>query len=208
MANKKNSVAAFTQSTKSFGNFTGEDGYEQFCTMLEEMVTLATENGVPNLTATPLCHQLLSRGDIRDSGAGLSISITSLMDVLGSLLGNKYGDNLTGQVSDGYHTFDELYEHRCTLFVCLMGMAQLDSGNFPVKDIWFSTTHHDGTSHAGYVLAGMSTIHGDVSYHLNELLYRPYLETAGIKELETAPDWDGHTSHDVLDRLVQTFINN
>lgn len=64
----------------------------------------------------------------------------------------------TGQVSDGYHTFDELYQHRCMLFCALMFSNPAIS--------WVSSIHHDGTMMADWFIAGMDLPTGRVTYHL------------------------------------------
>lgn len=103
-----------------------------------------------------------------------------------------------GEVSDGYHTFDELYEHRCTLFLalmaCLPGIA------------WISTLHDDGTSFDGWFVAGMHLPTGDVTYHIPAGMWSIACDT-GAKCLERAPKWDGHTSADVVKR-VQAWLAN
>ena len=97
-----------------------------------------------------------------------------------------------GQVSDGYHTFDELYMHRNTLFLLLMSQN---------RDIsWASKTHKDGTKYDGWFVAGMRLATGDVSYHMPDQLW-PCIERMGIHNNEQ-PEWDGHTSEDVLLRLM------
>ena len=103
----------------------------------------------------------------------------------------------TGKISDGYHTFDELYEHRCLLFILLM---QCNPGRS-----WRSWQHSDGSMFDGWFIAGMSipTPNGEkqVTYHLPvrlaELLYGK-----SIKVLDKAPEWDGHTPGDVVERLA------
>jgi hypothetical protein len=56
----------------------------------------------------------------------------------------------TNEISDGYHTFGELYEHRAALFVALINRC---------TDIpsWISHQHHDGTMFNGYFIAGMKS---------------------------------------------------
>ena len=44
----------------------------------------------------------------------------------------------TGKISDGYHTFDELYAHRCTLFSAVMKSNKHLS--------WKSFFHDDGSN--------------------------------------------------------------
>ena len=96
-----------------------------------------------------------------------------------------------GQVSDGYHTFDELYDHRHALFVTLM--------NSHPELSWKSRQHEDGTMFAGdWFIAGMNLPSGDISYHLEGRFW----EMARVQALDFAPAWDGHTAADVLVRLV------
>lgn len=96
----------------------------------------------------------------------------------------------TGQVSDGYHTFDELYAHRVRLFSALMNVCALSA--------WWSRTHHDGSVWEGWILAGIETPAGTVTYHLPESEI-PFLP--GHTELPVGKEWDGHTADDVLERL-------
>ena len=95
-----------------------------------------------------------------------------------------------GQVSDGYHTFDELYKHRILLFIALMEELYGIS--------WWSRKHADGTEWDGWIIAGIHLTTGDITYHLSAD-YVALLD--GIRCLEKAPAWDGHTSDDVLQRL-------
>jgi hypothetical protein len=97
-----------------------------------------------------------------------------------------------GEVSDGYHTFDELYEHRHALFLALMAcLPQL---------AWLSSKHHDDSEMEGWFIAGLELPTGDVSYHLPNRLMGAAMQT-GAKVLERGKEWDGHTSTDVILRL-------
>lgn len=95
-----------------------------------------------------------------------------------------------GDVSDGYHTFNELYAHRVRLFSTLMNA-------YPHLS-WWSHVHSDGEHYDGWILAGIDTPAGSISYHLpeTEIKFLP----AGT-ELEIGKEWDGHEAADVLDRL-------
>ena len=97
----------------------------------------------------------------------------------------------TGEVSDGYHTFDDLYAHRCRLFVTLMRLQTY-------RAFW-SHRHSDGSTYEGWILAGIMTQAGWVTYHLPE---SEIANLTMVRELERAPEWDGHTSDDVLERLL------
>lgn len=102
-------------------------------------------------------------------------------------------DANTGEISDGYHTFNELYDHRCHLFVALMRSHP--------KLSWRANNHHDGTSHPQWFIAGMHLPTGDISYHLPLWMWE-MLDGCGIKTSLRAPEWDGHTSADVVKRLA------
>ncbi len=108
------------------------------------------------------------------------------------------------QVSDGYHTFRELYAHRFRLFIALCKMifkAQLSNLTLD-KDrylIWRAKKHEDGTMYTGMFVMGISIIKGQqLSYHLPLTLWN---DTWFARELQHAPHFDGHTSDDVLERL-------
>jgi hypothetical protein len=96
-------------------------------------------------------------------------------------------------VSDGFHTFDELYEHRCALFLALM------ASNPEIS--WIAPCHHDNTKLEGWFVAGMNLPTGDVTYHLPNRLW--FLAcTASVITVPVAPPWDGHAGVDVVERLL------
>jgi hypothetical protein len=104
----------------------------------------------------------------------------------------------TGKVSDGYHTFDELYDHRCLLFLALQDAwcNQVLYGE-PCDCTWKSRRHHDGTAFDGWFIAGLTLPQGQITYHISE----KYWDLCKAAERDTAPEWDGHTAQDVIDRL-------
>lgn len=95
-----------------------------------------------------------------------------------------------GKISDGHHTFDELYAHRIMLFIALMKCNKYIS--------WKSKKHDDDTSFDGWFVAGMKLVSGDITYHIPDKFW-DMLED--INTLEKAPHFDGHTSDDVIKRL-------
>jgi hypothetical protein len=101
----------------------------------------------------------------------------------------------TGKVSDSYHTFDELYDHRCLLFLAFQAMVHRDTQ--PYSGAWKSRNHHDGSGYDGWFIAGFALPQGQISYHIPD----HYWELCAAPERETAPEWDGHTSADVVERL-------
>ena len=99
----------------------------------------------------------------------------------------------SNEVSDGFHTFGELYEHRCLLFIALMTTNKLNS--------WASKYHHDGTGFEGWFIAGMNLPYAStITYHIPDRLWS-LIEKNDLIVLERAPEWDGHTSQDCLNRL-------
>lgn len=104
---------------------------------------------------------------------------------------------INGETSDGYHTFNELYEHRHALFILLA-----TTRDFAGK-AWMSIGHEDGSEMEGWFIAGIHLPSGDVSYHLPMRLWSECQE-AGIMLLPNAPTWDGHTSKDVVSRLLKS----
>jgi hypothetical protein len=103
-------------------------------------------------------------------------------------------DGDVGKVSDGFHTFDELYAHRCVLFAALML-----SSNVPA---WCAEADSKGKALPGWFLAGMELAPGQmITYHLPDHIW-PLFDGTRVVRREYAPPWDGHTSVDVLDRLM------
>lgn len=90
--------------------------------------------------------------------------------------------------TDGYHTYRELYEHRYALF--------LNYIKYHVS-AWKSKLHDDGSMYGGEFIAGIDTPKGRVVYHLPLRLW----DKCKVTELEKAPEWDGSTAQDTVDRL-------
>lgn len=96
------------------------------------------------------------------------------------------------EASDEYHTFSELYKHRIALFIVL-------AKTFSKKNVWRSKLHSDGTKIAGWFILGIFKKKGQqITYHLP---LSKWNETEFAETLEKAPEFDGHTSNDVLKRL-------
>ena len=101
-----------------------------------------------------------------------------------------------GQTSDGYHTFDELYEHRIALFLALCVQV---SANENTGYVWYSRLHSDGSAIPGWFVMGIGTKPGEqITYHMADD-YWPLTEFC--QTLDRAPEWDGHSPADVLTRL-------
>jgi len=103
---------------------------------------------------------------------------------------------ITGNTSDGYHTFNELYDHRRALNAVLFNEWAADS-EFSVHKSW---RHSDGQLCFGggwfIVMAELPT--GQISYHYEE----EYWNLFSIPERPVSGEYDGHDSHDVVARLT------
>ena len=98
-----------------------------------------------------------------------------------------------GSVSDGYHTFDELYEHRVLLYILLA--HSLSS----THEVWRSLLHSDGTGYEGWFILGIGKDKGrQITYHLPSSKWGL---CSFAQTLSSAPEWDKHTPADVLERL-------
>jgi hypothetical protein len=95
-----------------------------------------------------------------------------------------------GELSDGYYTFNELYHHRAVLFSVICNM-------FP-KRAWKSLQHADGSMFDGMFIVGIETPEGQATYHYD---IEPYWDMFDVEELEQAPELDGHTPDDAINRI-------
>ena len=92
-----------------------------------------------------------------------------------------------GEISDGFHTFNSLYEQRLYLFAALV--------NTYSDSAWKSYRHSDGEEcfGGGWFIVGIDTPKGSYTYHYEN----KHWDLFKCKELNRAPEWDGHTDKDV-----------
>lgn len=121
------------------------------------------------------------------AGFNTSKPIVRLVDLenMQVVFQQKDSDIDTGKISDGYHTFDELYYHRMILFAVICRHNR--------KRAWKSWKHEDGTMFDDYFVVGVVTKEGDYTYHY----HKDHWELFKVPELEHAPKWDGHKPEDV-----------
>lgn len=110
-------------------------------------------------------------------------------------LEQQLSEKITGETSDGYHTFNELYHHRAVLFSVICRC-------FPERS-WKSRKHHDGIMFPGMFIVGIETDNGQATYHYD---IGPYWDMFPVKELEQAPEWDGHTPQEAIERIGKMQI--
>ncbi len=96
----------------------------------------------------------------------------------------------TNKISDGCHTFGELYDHRAKLFSVICNLNKEIS--------WKSKLHDDGTMYEGYFIVGIETEEGQATYHYGLELW----DLFDVAELPMAPKYDGHNSEQAIERIV------
>lgn len=103
------------------------------------------------------------------------------------------GDSM--QVTDGFHTMDELYEFR-KIYNAVLFNEWAAQGRYNVQK---SIRHADGNEcfGGGWFIVVATLPSGQISNHY-ELKDWDLFQCA---EVNQAPEWDGHTSQDVLERL-------
>ena len=102
-----------------------------------------------------------------------------------------------GEVSDGYHTFNELYEYRMLYNAALFN----EFAKQELYDVHKSRKHSDGEYPFGdsnwfIVMAELPT--GQISNHYEMKDWDKFQ----IPEKPLANKWDGHSPRDVADRLA------
>ena len=107
-------------------------------------------------------------------------------------------DRKNGTLSDGFHTYNDLYYQRCILFATICNMN---------KDIsWKSKKHSDGKKcfdSDDWFIVGIDTPEGSYTYHYE----MKYWNLFNVQELEKGKEWDGHTEKDVT-RLFSLKSNS
>lgn len=124
-------------------------------------------------------------------------------EAINILIKSPYIDG--NKISDGYHTFGELYEHRITLYITLCRILDHNSIMKYNKPLcWKSLKDSNGIECKGWFLLGIAkgNTH-QITYHLP---IDKWEECNSIETLNQAPLFDGHTSTDVLNRIKQLFI--
>ena len=127
----------------------------------------------------------------------LASGVQSTMD----LINEEGGGRIVGQLNDGHHSFDELYEFRKLYNAAFFQELHEEVGT----QIYKSKRHNDGELCFGggwfIVVAELPT--GQISNH-----YRlEDWDLFNVPEEEIPPtEYDGHTPQDVVDRLTR-YIN-
>lgn len=104
----------------------------------------------------------------------------------------------SGEASDGYHTFNELYDFRREY-----NAALVNSGVWKAHK---SYRHHSGELcfGGGWFIVMIETPFGQISNHYEN----KYWDEFHCEEKEFADEWDGHTEKDVVERLKKCNVQN
>ena len=107
-----------------------------------------------------------------------------------------------GEVSDGYHTFNELYDYR--MIYNALWFNEL-SKTHPEYDVHKAKRHRGGELcfGGGWFIVMCELPTGQISNHY-ELKYWDLFD---IPEKEKSNLWDGHTPHDAYERMMN-YIKN
>jgi len=107
-----------------------------------------------------------------------------------------------GSLSDGYHSFDELYYFRM-MYNAMLVSEWNKQGIYETNK---SKRHHDGELcfGGGWFIVTAMTPFGLISNHYDE----KYFHLFDCEETETSiHEYDGHWAHDVTERLSLTIMN-
>ena len=104
------------------------------------------------------------------------------------------------KISDGYHTFEELYDSRMALTAALFNLLH----DRTIARVVKSWKHNDGEPCFGggwFIVQAMLPNKGQVSFHYPAETWQLFK----IPAVEYADKWDGHGTQQAIDRLL-TFI--
>ena len=110
-------------------------------------------------------------------------------------------------ISDGFHTFDELYDHRITIYIALCRtLSDIAHYDCDVPDrlkhhVWRAERHSDGSQWKGWFILGLNKEAGrQITYHLP---IDKWDQCDFATTYDCAPEFDGHSPADVLERLAK-----
>lgn len=106
------------------------------------------------------------------------------------------------EVGDKYHTIHELYQHRMALTVALTKIIE-NTSDWHELEAFKSRHHHpeSGPMFEGYFIVWIQK--GGkmlISYHYD---LKHWQDFDHLSERKFPPKWDGHSSNDVIKRLME-----
>lgn len=130
-------------------------------------------------------EEALNSKDMKNYLICKSYYISNKLLIEAIIMEYKFEADSIGQISDGYHTFDELYYHRMVLFSVICNTFKEHS--------WKSWHHADGTMYEDYFIVGVTTPEGEYTYHY----HKDHWDMFQVPEIEKGHEWDGHQPGDI-----------
>lgn len=125
---------------------------------------------------------------------GDDVANSALDFVIKEIIPSLQQEQDMGEVSDGYHTFNELYYYRMLYNAAFFNLL-------PKEWVHKSKRHHNGEECFGggwfIVMANLPT--GQISNHYELKDW----DLFKVPEKEFADEWDGHTPQEAADRLYK-----
>ena len=145
------------------------------------------------INAGKLCEDLMSRWKIADKEKEKEIQSLMADVVTPIVVGQPAADVVEipeggiEDISDGYHTFRDLYYQRMVLFATIVKQNK--------ELAWKSLRHEDGELCFGgdWFIVGIDTPEGSYTYHYETNFWSMF----DCQELERGKHWDGHTDKDI-----------
>lgn len=179
--------------------------YRQLADRCEKLRNMLDRWNAGTLDFTPSCpYELLSRQ--LDHMNEYRIILEERAKIEGIDLGTAEVD-CPGDVSDGHHTFNELYRYRMLYNAAFLNMysspavRMMSDGNRSVivRNVGKSRLHHDGTEPFG---GGWFVVWVELDGKLVSNHYElEHWDLFDIPEYATAPEWDGSTPEQEADAL-------
>lgn len=109
---------------------------------------------------------------------------------------------MENNITDGYHTMEELYDYRAA-YNALLFNEWAATGKYNVVK---SLLHNDGEPCFGgdYFVVYALTPHGQITNHYRHRWW-DYFD---IPVVDKAPQYDGHTPQIALDRMLKTALDS
>lgn len=124
-----------------------------------------------------------------------------ILDNMKTLYVNARADKSLDELSDGYHTFKQLYDQRALLLAVLMST---DYNGENIFHCWKSLKHNDPNfpMYEDMFIVGGTLPHvynGDFTFHIDIGWWYKFK----VEILDKAPEYDGHSVEDVMDRICE-----
>lgn len=106
------------------------------------------------------------------------------------------------KLSDGWHDFENLYDHRNTLFIALCKSLIVNDPDYYEGKIYKTRFDFENKYCGdGWFILGINASKGkQISYHLP---YKFWETCKQFQSFDKVPAFDGHDSQDVLKRLLE-----